>query len=89
MVDVVLKWIAENYPAIFIVLILIAAAVWITLKVNAFYHRFEKAEKECEKIENKIAPTLSALDKSIIALDKSAHALITFLTTKHPDLNPQ
>lgn len=86
MFEIAFKWVAENYPLLFIIAILIFSAVWITSKAKDFYHRLEGAETECEKIEGKITPSLLAIDKSINGLDKSAHALITFLTTKHPDL---
>ena len=73
--DEIGKWLWEHCPQ----LIVGAIVFWIAWKIKGLYHRFQKTEKECDKIESKIAPTLLSLDKSI-------HALITFLTTKHTDL---
>ena len=77
------KWIGDNYPA----LLIIAVIAWLSWKARGIFHRFEKTEAECKKIEDTVAPRLTSIDKTLNSIDKSFHALITFLATKHTDFN--
>jgi hypothetical protein len=94
------KWLAENNFLAFMILLLVIASVVVTIAIMKFYRRFKNAEESCKDIptlKTNISQSINIansiekkLDETflpkITSLDKSVHGLITFLSTKHTDI---
>lgn len=94
-----MKWLRENNIVAFFLLLLFVGAIIATVYIMKLVQRFKKAEKSCEKIpdlENRVAHGVSlsqSIEKKIdlqaekfAAMSNNIVSLITFLTTKHTDL---
>lgn len=94
-----LKWLRDNNIVGFFLLLVFIGVVIATVYIMKWIHRFNKAEKACEKIpelENKVTHGVSlsvTIERKIDtqterfnAISNNISALITFLTTKHTDL---
>ena len=48
MLPPIFKWLSENYPLVFLVIVLIGLTIYITTVVNKLLTRFKKVEKTCD-----------------------------------------
>lgn len=85
--DMLLKHFPYTCILIAAVIGAVICTIFIIKAIDTWKKKIHASEEECKKIEGQIVPRLASIDKSVASIDKSTHALITFLTTKHPDMN--
>jgi hypothetical protein len=73
---IVWTWVSTNYPILIIVAVIFIGG-W---QVRGLYHRFQKTESDCEKIEHKILPQLTSIANNL-------NSLVIFLGGKHTDMD--
>jgi hypothetical protein len=78
----VFKWIGLHYPVLGILIVAIATTIFLCNKYFHWIHRIENAEKESNKIENKIIPELTDIKKSINELGVSFKGLLYYMQGK-------
>ena len=60
-----LKWLSEHAPVVFLVALLLLAAITITWRASRWIHRIKNTELECVKIEGQIIPKLDSVQRSV------------------------
>jgi hypothetical protein len=76
----VFTWLADHYPTIFIIVVLIVGAVFVTKAILKVISRVEKVEKSCDTIDGKIVPKLDSISKAV-------NGMVVYLSIKDKDMN--
>lgn len=88
MEDTIMNWAFNHMPTIAVCILLIAAAVWITVRVIDYRNRLRQVEldsKEMKKDVKSLKKSVARIDRRLTRLEEKIGGLITFLTTKKID----
>jgi hypothetical protein len=82
----ILEFLLTHAPFLLIVLVLIAASIWGTIRVMRFIQKVEKTKENCDDLRKRYIPDLhnkyTSIDTQIKAVHISITKISTFLTTK-------
>jgi hypothetical protein len=83
-----LKYIAEHWPVVLLVIVVIIVTWRISTLYNDWRHRMRHVEGECKKVADDVMPTLKRVETSTTGIAKTINGLLIYLKGKDGSFDP-